>query len=239
MTVLDPDQIWFPHPSTANAEGVVAIGGDLTSERLLTAYRLGYFPWYNPGDPIIWWHPDPRFVIFPGQVRITKSMKPYFRQERFRLTFDQEFDKVVYLCEQVLRKDQLGTWITEEIKTAYSELHHLGVAHSVEVWEDDLLVGGLYGVSLGKMFFGESMFSAVSNASKFALISLSSILHRKGFELIDCQMPNPHLKRMGGQYIPRSQFMERLESNFDNETILGSWEDSMNVYPVPQLIETI
>lgn len=239
MILLNPHELIFPHPDTATREGVVAIGGDLSVERLLLAYQYGYFPWYNPDEPIIWWHPDPRFVLFTEDVRVTKSMRSYFSQEKFRLTFDQDFDGVINACECIKRKDQPGTWITESIKEAYGDLHRLGYAHSVEVWKGDLLVGGLYGVSIGKVFFGESMFSEVSNSSKFALISLARILRRHGYEIIDCQMPNQHLKSMGGRFIKRDQFLNILRSNFMQVTVLGNWEESMNIFPIPELINDL
>lgn len=237
MTILSKNDITFPHPHTANQYGAVAIGGDLSVERLLLAYQYGFFPWYNPDEPIIWWHPDPRFVIFTDDIRVTKSMKSYFTKEKFQLTLDQNFDDVLIACEKIKRKNQPGTWITEDIKEAYGNLHKLGLAHSVEVWQDDVLVGGLYGVSLGKIFFGESMFSLVSNSSKFALISLAGILRKKGFEIIDCQMPTPHLKSMGGSFIKRTEFLKRLNDNIFEENIIGDWNDTMNVYSIPDLIK--
>ena len=237
MVILNKNDINFPDPNTANKSGAVAMGGDLSFDRLMRAYNTGFFPWYNPDEPIIWWHPDPRFIIFPEDIRVTKSMRAYFSKEKFQLTFDQCFDDVIVACEKIKRKNQPGTWITDEIKDAYGLLHSEGFAHSVEVWQDGVLVGGLYGVSLGKIFFGESMFSLVSNSSKFALISLASILEKKGFDLIDCQMPNPHLKSMGGRYVSRAFFVNLLKENEQEETILGDWNDVMNVYPIPDLIK--
>ncbi len=239
MIILQSNDITFPHPDTANEDGIVAIGGDLSIDRLLLAYQYGYFPWFNPDEPILWWHPNPRFVIFTEDIRVTKSMRPYFNKEKFKLTFDKDFDGVITACETIKRNNQPGTWISEDIKEAYTNLHDLGIAHSVEVWQDDELVGGLYGVSLGKMFFGESMFSKVSNASKFALISLASILRRNGYEIIDCQMPNPHLKSMGGRYISRNVFLSILRSNVYQETLYGDWDPIMNKYPIKDLLKTI
>jgi len=237
MTILDKSDINFPDPSTSTKEGAVAIGGDLSIERLLRAYALGFFPWYNPDEPIIWWHPDPRFIIIPHEIRVTKSMRSYFSKEKFQLSFDQCFTDVVTACEEIKRRDQPGTWITDQIKDAYTALHDYGVAHSVEVWQDGDLVGGLYGVSLGKVFYGESMFSKVSNSSKFALIALASILDKQEFELIDCQMPNPHLKSMGGRFVGRERFIEILEHNQTEPTLMGDWNDQMNIYPIPDLIQ--
>lgn len=237
MVILSKNDISFPHPELANAYGAIAMGGDLEVDRLLLAYQFGYFPWFNPDEPIIWWHPDPRFVIFTDEVRVTKSMRPYFNQEKFTISFDKCFNKVMESCQKIKRKNQPGTWITEDIKEAYNNLHKMGLAHSVEVWDNDELVGGLYGVSLGKMFYGESMFSKSKNASKFALICLASILSKKGFEIIDCQMPNPHLKSMGGRYISRSVFLAHLRTNVFENTINGNWNDTMNIYPLKELIK--
>ncbi|MEE9438709.1 MAG: leucyl/phenylalanyl-tRNA--protein transferase [Saprospiraceae bacterium] len=238
MTILDDHDITFPHPHTADDNGIVALGGDLKVDRLLLAYQYGFFPWFNPEDPILWWHPDPRFVIFTEDIRVTKSMRPYFNKEKFKLTFDKQFENVLRACQNIDRKDQNGTWITEQIISSYTKLHEMGLAHSVEVWDQDgYLVGGLYGVSLGKIFYGESMFSRVSNASKFALISLSVILRQHGFYLIDCQMPNPHLKSMGGRFISRNAFLAYLRGNIFSETIVGDWDEIMNIYPVKDILK--
>ena len=237
MVILNKNDITFPHPELANAYGAIAMGGDLEVDRLLLAYQYGYFPWFNPDEPIIWWHPDPRFVLFTDEIRVTKSMRPYFNQEKFSITFDQCFSEVVDSCQKIKRKNQPGTWITEDIKHAYDKLHDMGIAHSVEVWEEGNLVGGLYGVSLGKVYYGESMFSKSNNASKFALICLASILSKKGFEIIDCQMPNPHLKSMGGRYISRATFLDKLRLNVFEETIVGNWNETMNIYPIKDLIK--
>lgn len=237
MRLLSQDSLEFPSPDTANPYGAVAIGGDLSYERLLVAYEKGFFPWYNPDEPIIWWHPDPRFVLFPEDIRITKSMRPYFNQQKFRITFDSCFEDVLVKCRDIKRKDQAGTWISDDIIEAYAELHENGLAHSLEVWnQSGELVGGLYGVSFGKVFFGESMFSQESNASKFALISLAKLLMVHNFALIDCQMPNPHLKRMGGCYIKRTKFLEILEKNKAEKTIKGNWEELINTVPTYELL---
>lgn len=222
MKIID-NTFSFPHPSTADANGVLAIGGDLHPERLLLAYQYGIFPWFSEGDPVIWWHPDPRFILYPKQVRISKSMKPYLKMEKLTVTFDTCFEHVMEHCQKISRKDQSGTWITEDFIDSYEYLHQMGYAHSVEVWKGDELVGGLYGVSLGKVFFGESMFSKVSNASKLALISLCRVLDKRGFYLIDCQIANKHLESMGGQFITRADFMSCLRRNIFEETKMGSW----------------
>jgi len=170
---LRKDQITFPNADLANADGILAVGGDLSAERLIEAYQNGIFPWFNPEDPIIWWSPNPRFVLFPDEIKVSKSMRPYFNQKKFKISCDTVFEEVINSCSKQNRSGQLGgTWITDNMVEAYVNLHRLGYAHSVEVWNEDELVGGLYGISLGKIFFGESMFSKVSNASKFGFITL-------------------------------------------------------------------
>ena len=166
----------FPHPELANEEGILAVGGDLHPERLLLAYQNGIFPWYSPGEPIIWWSPDPRFVLFPGNLKVSKSMKQILRKEVFKVTINKAFREVMRQCQKTKRKGQAGTWITDEMINSYAKLHWKGIAHSVEVWENDELVGGLYGVSFGKCFFGESMFSHKSNASKAGFLTLVKVL---------------------------------------------------------------
>jgi leucyl/phenylalanyl-tRNA--protein transferase len=213
----------FPHPSQADSHGVLAIGGDLHPERLLLAYHFGIFPWYNEGEPILWWCPDPRFVIKPAEVYIAKSMRKYFNQDLFHITYDTRFQQVIRFCKEVKRENQLGTWITDEMELAYIKLHELGFAHSVEVWENGDLVGGLYGIALGKCFFGESMFSKVSNASKFGFIQLCLDLDKRGYSLIDCQQPNPHLESLGGKFMDRDIFLAYLKENRKLETEKGNW----------------
>ncbi|MEM1216383.1 MAG: leucyl/phenylalanyl-tRNA--protein transferase, partial [Bacteroidota bacterium] len=212
MMWLDPETITFPHPSTANPDGILALGGDLHPDRLLFAYSYGIFPWYNAGEPIVWWHPNPRFVLFTDQLKVSKSMRPYFNQGKYRVTYDHDFPAVIANCSAAKRRGQYGTWITDDMRDAYNELHDLGFAHSVEVWtpEGDL-VGGLYGILLGKIFFGESMFSRANNASKFGFISLVRELRAQGVELIDCQQKTPHLASLGGSSISRKRFLELLE----------------------------
>lgn len=218
------DEIVFPHPELADPNGILAVGGDLSPERLLLAYEWGIFPWFNPNEPILWWSPDPRFVLFPNELRVSKSMRPYFNQRKFDVTFDTQFERVIRACQQVERDKQLGgTWITEDMVQAYCKLHELGYAHSVEVWEEGELVGGLYGISLGKIFFGESMFTTVSNASKFGFISLVQKLEGLGFTLIDCQQKTRHLASLGARSIDRALFLEYLERNAMEETLVGKW----------------
>lgn len=223
MFLLADDHIGFPSPEQANVYGVLAIGGDLSPERLLMAYRNGIFPWYNPGDPITWWSPDPRFVLFPEDLKVSKSMRPYFNQRKFEVSWDRNFREVITACQTAPRRGQPGTWITKEMLEAYVHLHELGYAHSVEVWKDEELVGGLYGVSLGKIFFGESMFSRMSNASKFGFITKVRRLQEEGFRLIDCQVPTHHLARLGARRISRKAFLKFLAENEGEPTLVGDW----------------
>lgn len=223
---LSEDHIAFPHPSLANEDGILAIGGDLSVERLLKAYEIGLFPWFNPEDPILWWSPDPRFVLFPDELKVAKSMRPYFNQKKFTITIDTQFKAVMEACKDQWRKGQSGgTWISEDMIAAYCKLHELGYAHSCEVWQEEELVGGLYGIGLGKVFFGESMFAKVSNASKFGFISLVQKLEEKGYWLIDCQQETQHLKSLGARSIPRGDFLNFMNRNESEKTWKGSWSD--------------
>ncbi|WMX17300.1 MULTISPECIES: leucyl/phenylalanyl-tRNA--protein transferase [unclassified Aureispira] len=219
------EELAFPHPKYASPEGLLAVGGDLSPKRLLLAYENGIFPWYNEGEPILWWSPNPRFVLFPSEIKVSKSMRQVFRKEKFHVSFDTAFDEVIEACGSIPRTGQNGTWLTEEMKEAYIHLHHLGFAHSVETWEGDKLVGGLYGLALGNCFFGESMFAKTSNASKTALICLAKTIEKKGFDLIDCQSETKHLATMGAKFINRVTFLTYLEKNRQNSTISGSWSD--------------
>ncbi len=219
------EELIFPPPYLANPEGILAIGGDLSINRLLLAYQSGIFPWYSPGEPIIWWSPDPRFVLYPQNLKVSKSMRPILRKEAFQITYDQDFVGVVHHCQKTFREGQKGSWITEEMKKAYHELHRAGFAHSVEVWQDKKLVGGLYGISLGKVFFGESMFAHVSNASKAGFITLIRDLHEKEFYLIDCQVYTSHLESLGAEEIDREIFLEELDQYMDHTTLVGNWGD--------------
>jgi len=212
---LDKELI-FPPPYLAEADGLLAIGGDLSVERLLIAYRSGIFPWYE-GDHILWWSPVPRFVLYPGELRVSKSMKSLLKKNVFEFTVSQAFPKVIANCKRITRKNQEGTWITDDVQRAYTELFHRGYAQSAEVWENGELVGGLYGVRLGNVFFGESMFSKKSNASKFAFIQFVKQLKSEGVEIIDCQVYTEHLETLGARMIPRKQFIRILNRNFINE----------------------
>ena len=203
----------FPPVENANTEGLLAFGGDLSPERLLLAYQSGIFPWFNKDNLIMWWSPDPRMVLFPEKVRISKSMRQVFNSERFRLTKNHCFAEVIDQCATVKRLGQSGTWITESMKKAYLRLHQEGLAQSYEVWEEDRLVGGLYGIDLGHVFCGESMFSTVSNASKFAFIKLAQQLHGKNYRLIDCQLYTDHLASLGAEELSRRTFLKMLQRN--------------------------
>ncbi len=202
------DELWFPPVEEAEEIGLLAIGGDLLPQRLLLAYSLGIFPWYNPGEPILWWSPDPRCVLFPAQVHISRSLRKILQRGDFQVTFDRDFTAVIEACRQ-MRTEQ-GTWITPEMERAYVDLHRLGFAHSVECWQQGQLVGGLYGISLGRCFFGESMFSRVANASKVALVTLCRQLQQQGFRLIDCQQTSEHMLTLGATEISRATFCHLL-----------------------------
>ena len=190
--------------------GLLAVGGDLSAERLLLAYSMGIFPWFNENDPILWWSPDPRFILELTELRVSRSLEKVLRKKIFSVTFDRAFDRVVEGCGETRRATGEGTWITPRMRASYLDLHRRGYAHSVEVWQGDLLAGGLYGVCLGRCFFGESMFFRVSNASKIALVALVKRLRARDFELLDCQMPNDHLTSLGARGISRDVFLQRL-----------------------------
>ena len=212
MNILTNDII-FPDVSEADEIGILAIGGDLSVERLLCAYRNGIFPWYNEDEPIIWWSPDPRCVLFPDKLRVTKSMKQVLQNGRFRFTVNKAFPKVINACKTVDRKDGLGTWINQDIVDAYTKLHEAGYAISAETWREGMLVGGLYGIKLGNVFFGESMFSTESNASKFAFINLVNQLKKNGLQLIDCQQKTEHLMSLGAEMMSRAEFIRILNKH--------------------------
>jgi len=203
----------FPDVSLALEEpnGLLAIGGDLSPERLLSAYRQGIFPWFNPGEPILWWSPDPRAVLFPGKLKISRSLRKTINRDIFTVTTDLVFDEVVAAC-QAPRMKQKGTWITAEMRIAYGNMHQLGYAHSVECWQNNTLVGGLYGMAIGQVFFGESMFSSEKDASKVALAYLADKLNAWGYQLIDCQVQSEHLRSLGAEDLSREQFCNLLEN---------------------------
>jgi leucyl/phenylalanyl-tRNA--protein transferase len=222
----------FPDPAEAmrDPDGLLAVGGDLSSGRLINAYREGIFPWYNEGDPILWWSPDPRTVLRPRQLHCSRSLRKLLRQRAFAVTMDRDFPAVIRACAEP-RAEQQGTWLLPEMIQAYCALHLRGIAHSIEVWQGGQLVGGLYGVVIGGAFFGESMFSRVANASKVALVQLCEHLLERGVELIDCQVLTGHLRRMGAELIPRAQFLTQLRALRDAPLTMGSWDDGRWHHP--------
>lgn len=210
LFILDKT-LTFPPVHLAEPDGLLAIGGDLSLERLLLAYRHGIFPWYE-GEHILWWCPDPRFVLFPPELKVSKSMKQLIKKEAFNFTTNTAFGEVIGNCKAIDRRGQQGTWITDEVRGAYTRLHEAGYAHSAEAWHNGELVGGLYGIRMGRVFFGESMFSKLSNASKYAFISYVSQLQAEGVELIDCQVYTEHLESLGARMIPRDSFMRLIRN---------------------------
>jgi leucyl/phenylalanyl-tRNA--protein transferase len=204
------DELIFPDPRLATREGLLAVGGDLSPERLVLSYRNGIFPWYGENEPILWWSPDPRCVLLPENVYVSRRLERVIKQGRFKLTCNRAFAQVVACCADVRARDGEETWLIAEMQEAYCRLHALGFAHSIEAWNDDELVGGLYGVALGKVFFGESMFHTQTNASRVVLAQLMRYLEREDFLLLDCQVPNPHLFSMGASQISRTDFLECL-----------------------------
>jgi len=224
---LPPEVEYFPHPFLSESEGLLAFSDDLTTEQVILAYQFGIFPWNNPDDPICWWYTYPRLVLYPHKVKISKSMKRYFKNPIFSVTADTAFEKVIEKCRVNDRNGQAGTWITDRIMTTFSELHHRGIAHSIEVWEEGNLVGGLYGIALGRIFYGESMFTEVSNASKYALIHLCKYLEEKEFWLIDCQQETSHLSSMGGELLSKEDFFDILKKNIFQDHHRGRWEGAL------------
>ena len=217
------DELVFPTPEYADPSGLLAVGGDLSSERLLEAYRLGIFPWYSEDQPILWWSPDPRLVLDLNDFKLTRSLRKTIKRGIFQVTFDRAFTDVIRACASVPREGQRGTWITPEMQEAYIQLHGLGFAHSVESWFDGQLTGGLYGVSLGKAFFGESMFHRRSDGSKVALAALVERLKKWNFHFIDAQMTTEHMLRLGANEMPRRIFLKRLASALRHATKRGKW----------------
>lgn len=217
------DECVFPPPQLARSDGLLAIGGDLSQERLLLAYRLGIFPWYNEGDPILWWSPDPRLVLMLRDLHVSRRLERTLRQGAFRVTLDTAFARVIEACASVRGPGREDTWITPDMMRAYTALHDAGHAHSVECWRDDELVGGMYGVSLGACFFGESMFSLVADASKIALVILLRQLDAWGFDFLDCQVTTEHMLRFGAKEIPRTEFLARLLMALRKPPRHGQW----------------
>ncbi|MCD6185275.1 MAG: leucyl/phenylalanyl-tRNA--protein transferase [Deltaproteobacteria bacterium] len=225
-----PEQLAFPSPRLATPEGILAVGGDLSLERLLLAYSQGIFPWFSDEEPLLWWSPDPRLVLYPEELKVSKSLKKIIKQGRFHITADTAFDRVIKACSSVKRKNNEGTWIVDEMIKAYSLLHEAGFVHSIEAWYQGELAGGLYGVSLGRCFFGESMFTRASNASKTAFVSLVEYLNRFSFDLIDCQVTTNHLLSLGAREIPRSLFLEQLQESLKIPAMKGKWTDTFREF---------
>jgi len=234
---LDKKPVIFPptHLAMTDPNGLLAIGGDLTPEWLLNAYSKGIFPWFNPGEPVLWWTPNPRSVVLIDDLKfrrsLRKSIQKLINEERLKVTLDQNFLEVMQKCATIERNDQDGTWITDEMLSAYQDLHQKGHAHSVEVWIDNQLAGGLYGVALGKMFFGESMFSEVSDASKIALVAISMQLKAWGFKLLDTQVETPHLKSMGASMISRTVFEALLQQQIEQPFVAKKWQMDTDWFP--------
>ncbi|RKS25973.1 leucyl/phenylalanyl-tRNA--protein transferase [Flavobacterium endophyticum] len=205
-------ELFFPPVNETDEDGILAIGGDLSPERLLLAYKSGIFPWFDEDEPILWWSPEERMVLFPNEFSVSKSMRNILNRGIFKVTFNQNFKEVISNCSSIKRDGQRGTWITDGMIEAYSKLNEMGIAKSVEVWQEDILVGGLYGIDLGHIFCGESMFSKVSNASKVAFISLVKKLKEENYKLLDCQVHNNHLESLGASVIPREDFIAILKS---------------------------
>ena len=220
---LQSDEPFPPvHSALAEPNGLLAAGGDLSAERLIEAYRQGIFPWFSDGEPILWWSPDPRMVLVPAEIKVTRSLAKVLRNRVFEVRADSAFRQVMQACAEP-RANQRGTWISDDMIGAYHALHRRGIAHSIETWIDGELAGGLYGVAIGRMFYGESMFTRAPNASKIALVHLARQLQRWGFELIDCQMHTTHLERMGGREVPRAAFMRKLGELVNYPPITGAW----------------
>ncbi len=201
----------FPVAKFADEDGLLLIGGFLNPEKILEAYCKGIFPWFKEGEPVLWWSPDPRFVLFPDELHVSRSMKKIFKQNKFEFRINTAFNAVIAACKKISRKGQKNTWITDDMETVYTDLHKMGYSHSAEAWMDDQLVGGMYGIKIGDVFYGESMFSKISNASKFAFISYVQHLQKKGVQLIDCQVYTQHVESLGGRLIEREKFIALLE----------------------------
>ncbi|HBE93747.1 MAG TPA: leucyl/phenylalanyl-tRNA--protein transferase [Gammaproteobacteria bacterium] len=226
MLLITPDtpETEFPSPDAATDEGLIAVGGELTTGRILSAYRNGIFPWFSDDQPVLWWSPEPRAVLFPDNIRISRSLRKTLKYKEFRVTADQEFEAVINACAEPRGQPPYGgTWITEDMKQAYIELHRLGYAHSIEVWRADKLVGGVYGISLGRAFFGESMFSRVSDASKVAMVRLAEFARLHYIDFIDCQLPTDHLTRMGAVDMTRAAYLELLKQSLQHKDRTDHW----------------
>ncbi len=214
----------FPDPRDAGEEGLLAYGGGLEPNRILTAYRNGIFPWYNDDDPILWWSPNPRLVLYPEDFKVNKSFHKVLKSSKYIVKFDTNFEQTIQFCAKI-REYKEGTWLIKEMRDAYIELHEMGFAHSIEVYEDDTLIGGLYGLSIGSAFFGESMFSLKPNGSKIALKALCDFSLEKGFKFIDCQVPTEHLQRLGAKLVDRDIFLNQLQEVLQSGGEIGSWKN--------------
>jgi leucyl/phenylalanyl-tRNA--protein transferase len=217
------DKIAFPPPRLAPKDGLLAVGGDLSQKRLLLAYSMGIFPWFSDNEPIMWWSPDPRLVLYPRDVKVSRTLRKIINKNMFHLTMDSAFDQVINQCAQTRLQNNEGTWLVKDMIDAFCKLHESGFAHSVEAWYNNKLAGGLYGVSLGRCFFGESMFAHFSNASNVALVRLVEYLNDLSFDMIDCQVTTDHLIRFGAREIPRVRFLEQLEKSLEKPTLRGKW----------------
>ncbi len=226
-------EVAFPDPSMAEPDGLLAVGGDLGPERLLAAYAEGIFPWFDERSPILWWSPDPRLVLEPERLHVSRSLRRTLRRSAWRVTSDSAFERVIRSCAESPRPGQRGTWITGEMIHAYVRLHRLGFAHSFEAWDEDGLAGGLYGVSLGAAFFGESMFADRTDASKVALVRAVEWLARRGIRLVDCQVRTEHLVSLGAREIRRPEFLARLATALDVATLRGAWSMEGATRPAP------
>ena len=222
-------KIIFPQPCHAEENGLLAIGGDLSHDRLLLAYQTGIFPWYSEKEPILWWSPDPRLVLFPNEIKVSKSLKKTIKKNIFNITADTDFKRVITKCAQIRLQNDEETWITGNMINAYCKLHESGYAHSVEAWMDGELVGGLYGVATGRCFFGESMFTLISNASKVAFVKLVEFLQEASYNIIDCQVSTEHLINFGARHIPRSHFIDHLNKYTEAGKKPGKWDKIFNI----------
>lgn len=224
MYFLSEDTVLhFPHPLAARSDGLLAVGGDLTVSRLILSYRFGIFPWYSKEQPVLWWFPPERFLVNLSDFHIPKSMRKYTRRKIFKITVDSHFEHVINQCQNISRPNQNRTWIMDEIKASYTLLHRMGIAHSIEVWYEGRIAGGLYGIGIGNIFSGESMFSTTSDASKYAVIVLREILSEKGYHLIDCQQYSRHMELFGGQAVSSEVYFELIRSNLKNPLQQEKW----------------
>jgi len=225
LITADTPETQFPSPNSASEEGLVAVGGKITTKRVLSAYRQGIFPWYSEDQPVLWWSPEPRAVLYPDEIKISRSLKKRLRQNNFSITADTAFSEVVKACAGPRTQSPTGsTWITTEMMDTYNRLHQLGYGHSIEVWNEEKLVGGLYGLSLGSAFFGESMFSHQSDASKLALVYLAKFSKSRGIDFIDCQLPTDHLASMGAVNISRKEYLRILETALKHQDHIKYWQ---------------